>query len=78
MQRFVAPDRSKIISLQDSDDVPLNLFLPSLVVLFFLPLLVTKIDFVFCQNYDYYYYFFLSTLGDATSSRNKAGCSTFG
>ena len=47
-----------MISLQDSDDVPANLFLSPLVVLFFLfPLLVTKIDFVFCQNYHYYYFF---------------------
>ena len=38
----------------DSDDVPANL---SLVVLIFLPLLVTKIDFVFCQNYNYYIFF---------------------
>ena len=44
----VAPDRSKMNSLQDSDDVPVNLFLPPLVVLLFLPLLVTLIDFVFC------------------------------
>ena len=41
----------------DSDDVPANLSLPPLVVLLFLPLLVTKIDFVFCQNYNYYYFF---------------------
>ena len=38
-----------MISLQDSDDVPANLFLSPLVVLLFLPPLVTKIDFVLCQ-----------------------------
>ena len=31
----------RIISLQDSDDVPVDLFLPPLVALLFLPLLVT-------------------------------------
>ena len=46
-----------MISLQDSDDVPANLFLSPLVVLLFLPLLVTKIDFVFCQNNHYHYFF---------------------
>ena len=38
-----------MISLQDSDDVQANWFLPPPVVLLFLPLLITKIDFVFCQ-----------------------------
>ena len=37
------------ISLQDFDDVPVDLFLPPLVALLFLPLLVTKIDFLFCR-----------------------------
>ena len=46
-----------MISLQDSDDVPAYLFLLPLVVLLFLPPLVTKIDFVLCQNYHYYYFF---------------------
>ena len=41
IQRFVAPDRSKMISLPDSDDVPVDLFLPPLVALLFLLLLVT-------------------------------------
>ena len=41
VQRFVAPDRSKMVSLQDSDDVPVNLFPPPLDVLLFLPLSVT-------------------------------------
>ena len=38
VQRFVAPDRSKMVSLQDSDDVPVDLFPPPLYVLLFLPL----------------------------------------
>ena len=38
-----------MISLQDSDDVMANLFLSPLVVLLFLPPLVTKIDLVLCQ-----------------------------
>ena len=41
IQRFVAPDRSKMISLPDSDDVPVDLFLPLLVALLSLLLLVT-------------------------------------
>ena len=41
VQRFEAPDRSKMVSLQDSDDVPVNLFPPPLDVLLFLPLSVT-------------------------------------
>ena len=41
IQRFVAPDRSKMISLPDSDDVPVDLFLPPLVALLFLLLFVT-------------------------------------
>ena len=41
VQRFVAPDRSKMVSLQDSFDVPVNLFPPLLHVLLFLPLSVT-------------------------------------
>ena len=66
-----------MISLQDSDDVPANLFLSPLVVLLFLPLLVTKIDFVFCQNYHYYYYFFSKTqLVMQQYRRKKTGCST--
>ena len=36
--------------------MPANLSLPPLVVLLFLPLLVTKIDFVFCPNYHYCYF----------------------
>ena len=51
LKRYVAPDWSKLISLQDSHNVPVDLFLPPLEVSLFLPLLVTKIDFVFCQNY---------------------------
>ena len=41
IQRFVAPDRGKMISLPDSDDVPVDLFLPPLVALLFPVLLVT-------------------------------------
>ena len=65
-----------MISLQDYDDVPANLFLPPLIVSIFLPLLVTKINFVFCQNYDYYF-FFKNAVGDATSRRKKAGSNTY-
>ena len=43
-------------SLQDSDVVRANLFLPPPVVLLFLPLLVTKMYFVFCQNYHYFFF----------------------
>ena len=50
-----------MISLQDSDDVPANLFLSPLVVLLFLPPLVTKIDFVLCQNHPYYFFFVSKT-----------------
>ena len=47
-------------SLLDSDDVPVDLFLPPLVTLLFPPLLVTEIDFVFCrlQNYVLLFFFF--------------------
>ena len=47
IQRFVAPDRSKMISLQDSAavyDVPPLLFILPLVALLFLPLLDGKIE----------------------------------
>ena len=50
IQRFVAPDRSKMISLQDSDDVAVDLFFPPLVAILFPPTLyfvVFKIMFSF-------------------------------
>ena len=45
-----------MILLQDSDDVPANLFLSPPVVLLFLPLLVAKIYFAWCQNYHYLFF----------------------
>ena len=35
LQCFIAPGRSKMVSLQNSDDAPVDLFLPPLVVLLF-------------------------------------------
>ena len=46
-----------MISLQDFDDVLVDLFLPPLVVLLYLPLLVTKIDFEFCRIYFFLFFF---------------------
>ena len=57
IQHFIAMDRSKMISLQDFDDVPIDLFLPPLVVLLYLLLLVTKAVFVFWQIYLFIYFF---------------------
>ena len=49
-----------MISLPDSDDVPVDLFLPPLVALFF-PLLLShiKIDFVSCRLQNYFFCFIL-------------------
>ena len=50
-----------MISLLDSDDVPVDLFLPPLVALLFPPLLVTEIDFVFFHLQNYVLLFFSKT-----------------
>ena len=69
------PDRSKMISLQDSDDVPVDLFLLPLVAFLFLPLLVTSIDFVFCRLQ---IFFFSNAVGDATCRQTNADGSAVG
>ena len=79
----MAPDRSKMISLPASDDVPVDLFLPPLVALLFLLLLVTyknrlcilsssKLFFFFC------FVFFSNAVGDATSRQTNAAGSAVG
>ena len=55
IQRFVAPDQSKIISLQDSDDVPVNVS-PTASCIALSPAVGQQIDFVFCQNYCYFFF----------------------
>ena len=70
-----------MISLPDSDDVPVDLFLPPLVALLFLLLLVTyKIDFVSCrlQNYFFCFVLFSNAVGDATSRQTNAAGNAVG
>ena len=80
MQRFVAPDRSKMISLPDSDDVPVDLFLPPLVALLFSCCWShIKIDFVSRRLQNCFLFcFFSNTVGDATSRQTNAAGSAVG
>ena len=72
-----------MISLPDSDDVPVELFLPPLVALLFLLVLVTyKIYFVSCRLQNYFFvlfcFFFSSAVGDATSRQTNTAGSAVG
>ena len=68
-----------MISLQDSDDVPVDLFLLPVVAFLFLPLLVTSIDFVFFRLQNYcLFFFFLNAVGVETSCKTNADGSAVG
>ena len=71
-----------MISLPDSDDVPVDLFLPPLVALLFLLLLVTYKN-ILCilsssKSFFFVLFFFSSAVGDATSRQTNAAGSVFG
>ena len=80
----MAPDRSKMISLPDSDNVPVDLFLPPLVAWLFLLLLVTYKNILCILSssklllFFFLFFFFSSAVGDATSRQTNAAGSAVG
>ena len=71
-----------MISLPDSDDVPVDLFLPPLVALLFLLLLVTYKNWLCILSSSkllfFCFVFFANTVGDATSRHTNAAGSAVG